>query len=238
SLERLKEHQIRGFFAASVQGLPAEIDLEPLLQLSNGNLSKLEAMFQAMAEEGMLQWSEKGWSWVMERAVPFQDLLPRHEVRWQQRAQQVRELLGLASTGLSLNNLAALLDVDEDALARKLGEWEAVGWIKAQLQQKSPRYFLSNSKRSSVKKSRWRGWSWSRGELQRLYDAGQFQSGAELAQLILAENPDHRNVPEDIAVWAARHLAAAGWAQKSLLLLSPPAPPESPTAGLSRDIRG
>src|SRR5262249_48223315 len=79
SLPRLGEKQIRDFLATSVRNFPAATDLQPLLRLTSGNLSKLEDLFQAMAEEGLLQWSEQGWSWIAEREIPLDELLPRSE---------------------------------------------------------------------------------------------------------------------------------------------------------------
>jgi len=235
-LSPLSPTQIGDFLKKEIVDGPIS-SVQEIAAIAEGLPIKLEDLLQAMREEGMIQWSDMGWSWKREAEVSLADLILRQERRWQERLQHVREILKFSRSGLTAPILEGILRLEAGALMEKLGDWERQGHLVKKEVEGAPLYFVPLPSSQEEPTVPFQDWIWAERELRRLYDEDQFESGAELARLIISNAKDGTKVPVGVSLFCARHLAAVGEAQPSLEAL-PKISPEDPYAtGLFHETR-
>ena len=236
TLDPLSETELAEFLQDEIQGLPLPASTRALSAQSSGRADRLEALLQALREEGLLQWGEAGWRWADAEAAVPPDLLERQARRWEERRSQLIEILRLAPLGLGAETLAGLLGISPAALRPRLRDWCEVGRL---LRREGPGETLYavpaiGEKAAAHAAPDWQG---LRSDLERHYARGEFAIGAQIAAFLEQGHPDHGAIPPFVRVLAARHYAAAGRNEAALALLPQAPPAASDEAGLYWEVR-
>lgn len=218
TLPPLSLEQIVDFLSSELKGFPEESLALPIYALTRGIPVNLAEVLQALQEEGHMQWTEQGWAWVAGADVEFKTLLQEHDRRWRERLQRCLEILKFTHLPLSAANLEGLLALDPGALHESLARWTREGHMESKIIRRIPHYF-SGEKKSAEHFGPVASLDWAETELARLYEAGDFQSGFELSQILLDGVEKGGFRPPRLILLAARHLVSAGYAERALKIL-------------------
>lgn len=238
TLVPLTETEIAEFLQGEVQGLPLPATSRALHAQSAGRADQLEDLFQALREEGLLQWGEAGWLWADPEASIPQDLLSRQAQRWEGRRSQLVEILQLSPLGLSVETLAGLLGISPTILRPQLQAWTEAGHLRRCEESPSETAFTVLKTRDPLAAPANYDWQKLRFDLEQYYAQGQFVLGSQIASILEQSHPDREAIPTLVRVWSARHYAAAGKNEDALALLPQEAPsPSDEEAGLYWEVR-
>ncbi len=212
-LPPLSEGRILDFLQNEMADIPLAQAGRSIVRLSEGLPAKLESVLQALREAGAIQWSDQGWRFQTEIPLQWPKLLSQHEALWNRRLQEVQEVLKFSEIGLDAKILEGILGLEAGALEEKLSEWLQRGDILRS--EADGRLLYSTKSGNKVRKNK-KGptdWNWMERELTRLYDRGEHKTGVNWVDLIFSKDSD---LPPRIALLAARHYVAGGFAKKGL----------------------
>lgn len=236
-LQPLTSEQIGDFLQNEISDFPLKAHGRALAELSQGLPQHLETLLQSLREEGRLQWSESGWTWVEDSKLKWATLLPAHEARWRDILGRLQEILKFSKAGLSAGMLEGILQLESGTLTEALQKWVEAGLVFEKNIKGHIHYFskIVASKEKSLLGRR--DWQWLEKELATLYAQGAYAAGKEWADLIQSDPELRSHLPERIAILCSRHQVAAGDAERSLQTLPHP-PSGDAERGLYHEVQG
>lgn len=233
ALSPLTHQDLQSFFSHEIAKFPAK-EINNWVARCGSTPAALEKFLQALKEERLIQWTDQGWKWVATGEINWGEIMPRYRKLYQERLQQIQDILGFSTTGLTAANLEGMLGMEKGGLAQALQEWEKAKQIKAQEKDGKKIYFGSTSWEEQTLPQLKQEWDWTLQKLQGLYRRNQFERGVQWVEFLQEKSTEA--LPIKVRLIAARHLAAAGYPQRALDFLSDP-PNEPEDIGMYHEIR-
>jgi len=238
TLDPINPSQIRDFLDHEVIDHPYPKLAQNILETSGGIPLQIEKLFQALREEGFLQWSGEGWRWAADETVPldFKDLEARQAARWKERLRTLEGILQFSALPLDARALEGMLGLEAGALEEKLATWTEQGLLRMRKIKKLPHYSW-NASEGNQPELEMKNWEWAEANLAKLYEAAAYDQGVRWTEYLFAR-AKAEEIPEKISLLGARHLVLAGQTRRAQEVL-PKHPPASPErAGLYFEILG
>ncbi len=203
---------------------------------SPGVPAHLEALLEALREEGRLQWSDAGWTWAGSAEVDWSRLLPDQERRWDGRLLQIQKILEASQIGMNAKTLGGILALDPGILEPRLEHWADSGVLLRRKIKRLNHYYPKPESPREKPGVIPDNWEWLEKELAAQYESGDFQSGSRLADLVIFREKSKMDLPNSVLLLGARHHAAAGEAKKALQIIALLPPEEARASGLAHEI--
>jgi len=236
-LQRLSASQLGDFLEHEISSFPAGLLLQNLLDASLGIPLKIESVLQALREESCLQWSAQGWRWTAGDSPPdFTELELRQASRWEDRWQELREILNFSNLPLDGRTLEGMLGLEFGALEEKLAEWARLGRLQVKRIKKNPHYFLTSETETPKANAPEKNWDWALQNLVRLYESSSYDTGARWTEVLISQPSAETKLPDRVALWGARHFVLAGQIERAEGILPKNPPPSESERGLYFEV--